>query len=802
MPARMLRLAVAIALVSAAALAYQLLLMRWLAIAHWHPLAVVIISLALLGHGASGSVLSALGARAVRRFDVLFPVAALAFAVTAVGGPWIARTMPFNGLELVWDPRQVAWLSALYLCLSVPFFFAACCFGLAFARFGGDIPRLYGADLLGAGVGAVLALLLLRWLPVASAIVVVSLLGALAALVVVRVRTAAWLAVPVLLSATLVAREPPTPRVNEFKALAKALLVRDARIIETRNGAQGWVAVLESPRVPLRYAPGLSLANLQEPAAQLGVYVDGDLAGVVTDRRDPSALAYLRHATSSLPYALRSRPRVLVLGAGTGGDVVQALAMGARSVDVVERDARLVALVRGPLSDFAGALYRDPRVRVHVADTRGYVRASHAQYDVIVLAAGGSAAAGSAGVQAVAEDYASTIEALHGMSARLAPNGILAVTRWEKQPPRDALKLFATTVAALREAGVADPGASLAMIRNWDAWTLVLERGAFTAAEIERLRTFADEHGFDLVHHPGLRAQDANQFNRLQRDEAYSGAQALLSPQATPYLHAYKFDIAPTRDDRPYFANFFKWDTLPELWRLRTQGAAVLLDSGYLLLVAALVQAVPLAAILVLLPLLVLPHVPRDTGFARWRAGVYFVALGIGFMLIEIACLSRLQLLVGHPLLAIGTGLSGFLLFAGAGSVYAQRWLARSPSTIARMAMFAVFAIGAGLAWHLLAFQGALAITATWPAWLRAVASLLTIAPLAFAMGLPFPLGLTRLAREQGAFVPWAWGLNGCASVVAAIAALLIALEVGLVATLLIALAVYVLGAWTWRARQ
>jgi hypothetical protein len=447
-------------------------------------------------------------------------------------------------------------------------------------------------------------------------------------------------------------------------------------------------------------------------------------------------------------------------------------------------------LLRGPLAGFSARLYDDPRVRVRIADARSALRSDRALYDIVVLPAGGSSAASGAGVQAVAENFAMTTEALRDAIARLAPGGLLVVTQWDKQPPRDLPKLFATTLMALRASGDPHPGASLAVIRNWDAWTLVLRRGAFTRAEIARLRAFADAQGFDLVYHPGLRATDAKRFHRLARDDAFLATQALASPRAAAYVRDYKFAIAPARDDRPYFANFFRWATLPELWRLREQGAAVLLDSGYLLLTVALLQAVPISAALVLLPLFALPR--AAAGVVRWRAAVYFVALGLAFLFIEIACLARLQLLFGQPWLAIAVGLAGFLAFAGLGSVRASRWHARE----------AVFAIGLGLGWHFATYPVALAFAATWSDAARALVALVTIAPLAFAMGLPFPIGLTRLAREAPDFVPWAWGLNGCASVIAAIAALLVALEIGLRGTLLVALALYVLGAWTWRAAR
>jgi hypothetical protein len=807
MPARRpLRLAIAIALVSAAALAYQLLLMRWLAIAHWHPFAVVIISLALLGHGVSGTVLSLLRARALRRFEAWFATCALAFALSAAACLLLARAIPFNGLELAWDLHQLGWLSALYLCLAVPFFFAATCFGLAFARHGEAIPLLYGADLAGAGSGALLALAL-SWLePVGVAMALAVMLAPIAAALVAVGRSPravnACTCATLLALAVLAATHALTPPVNEFKGLAKALLVRDARVIAERHGPYGWLAVVASPRVPFRQAPGLSLANTQEPAPQLGMYTDGDAAGVITRRTaNPAALAYLGRSTSALPYRLlRPRPRVLVLGGGGGVDALQALTLGAREVDIVEPNPQRIALVRDRFADFAGNLYRDPRVHVHVADARGFIRASHERYDLIVLAQDGSSAAGGAGVQAVAEDYGVTVEALRDYRAHLTPGGLFAITRWEKQPPRDALKLFATAVAALRGEGVHAPARQLAMIRNWDAATLLLSHGAFDAADIAALRAFADACGFDPVYFPGMHPQEGNRFNVLARDETQAGAVALLSPRTHHYIDAYKFDIAPASDDRPYFANFFKWATLPELWHLRAQGAAVLLDSGYLLLVAALAQALPWTVVLVLLPLLALPRAGADDmSLVRWRAAVYFVGLGLGFLLIEIACLSRLTLLIGHPLLAIAIGLAGFLLFAGAGSGCAQRWLARSAQPIPALARRAVLAIAMALAWHVLSFAMALRFAAAAPPLARAGLGLLTIAPLAFAMGLPFPLGLARLARAAPAFVPWAWGLNGCASVIAAIAALLLAIQVGLTATLLVALGLYVVAAWTWR---
>ena len=702
-------------------------------------------------------------------------------------------------------------MSALYLLLALPFFFAASCFGLAFVRHGDAIPQLYGADLLGAGVGALLAVALL-WLPVERALVLAAACGVLAAAVTMPRSVVHVLALTLTagLLAALLSTRALAPPINEFKGLAKNLLLPEARIVAERHGPYGWLAVVESPRVPLRHAPGLSLANAQEPPPQLALYTDGDALAVITRRRDPAdTFGYLGQMTSALPYRLRTQPRVLVLGAGGGQEVLQALTLDARMVEVVEVDPERVRVVREAFDDYAGHLYRDPRVRVTIAEPRAFARATARRYDLVVLGSGESSA-GAAGVQAASEQYALTVQALRDYLRLLSPDGLLVITRLSKQPPRDELKLWSTAIAAARASGRADPQRRLVAIRNWDASTLLVAKKGFSNDEIAQVHAFADTNSFDPVHTPGLDAASANRYNRVERPHLYAGAQALLSPRAPDFVRDYKFAIAPATDDRPYFGNFFRWRSLPELWRLRTQGGAVLLDSGYLLLLGALAQAVPLTLLLVVLPLLMRRGAMPSKPTQRLRIAGYFIALGLAFLMVEIATLSRLTLLVGHPLPAATAGLAGFLICAGAGSVFAQRVLARIPAqvpaatleaAIARRVRLAVFAIALGLLWQVEVFAVAFERGAGWSVSARAVAGLLGLAPMAFAMGMPFPLGLARLARTQPEFVPWAWGLNGCASVISAIAALLLAMAVGLRTTLLLALALYALAAWVWMPR-
>ena len=874
-PAPSWRLPLAIALVSAGALAYQLLLMRWLAIAHWHPFAAMIISLALLGHGASGTWLGLCVARARARFALWFPASALLFAATATAVPLLARAVPFNGLELAWNLHQLLWLALLYLLLATPFFFAAACFGLAFARYGAGIPRLYAADLMGAGVGALLGLALM-WLPLEHALPLAATAGVLAAVLqapghAVRV-IALGLALLLAIAATTRVLAPP---VNEYKGLAKALLMPQARVLAQRDSPYGRLSVVESVQVPLRHQPGLSLANTREPAPQLGVFVDGDGLSVITHRASPRALGYLDHTLSALPYRLTRRPRVLLLGLGGGTQVRQALRQGARRVEVVEADPVRRALVCAQFAHYAGGLCQDPRVHVHAGAPRDFARGTRARFDVVAFGSEDSLAGSSAGVQAASEQYALTVEALRDYLRVLVPGGVLVIERYSKQPPRDELKLWAALVAALRASGHVAPERQLLALRNWDASLLLAASAPLTPTQRAAARAFATQQGFELVHAPDAPGP------ATPGDTLALGLRAALSPQAGAFVRDYKFAIAPATDDAPYFAHFFRWRSLPELWRLREAGAAVLLDSGYLLLVAALLQALPLALLLVLLPLLrrrvacaggdgapaagvldasdageCVPgesvhdestrdefargevarkqsvpdesvpdesvpdeSVPEETvldesvlnesvlamtrtrddatPLPRLRVATYFIALGLAFFFIEIACLSRLTLLVGQPLPAAAVGLGGFLLFAGLGSRLTQAAWARSP----RAVPLAVALVALGLAWHLAVVALARDAAPRASRSARALAGLASVAPLALAMGMPFPLGLARLARQAPDAVPWAWALNGCASVVAAIAALLLAMAVGLRATLWVAWALYLLAAWVWPMR-
>lgn len=779
----------AVALLSAASLGYEVLLLRLFAIIQWHHFAYLAISVALLGFGAAGTFVTLARRRLLAAYPRAFAAAAAGFAVAAVACFAAAQRVPFNALELFWDPNQFLGLAGIYLLLWLPFFCAATALCLAYARFGEDIARLYGADILGAGLGSLALLGLLFLLHPADALRSILGAGLVAAALVVW---PAYRAAASLLAAGAVAGAMllPTPALapSDYKDLSQALRIPAARVMVERRSPLGLATVVESPRAPPRYAPGLSLSADAGPPDQLALFLDGQAAGAVTRfEGDPATLSYLAAMTSALPYRLLDRPSVLVLGAGAGMDVLQALHHGARRVDAVELDGQVAALVQEDLAAFSGRPYSAPGVRLRLAEARGFLAASPDHYDLIQVALLDSFGASAAGLGSLSESNLYTVEALAASLDRLAPGGLLAVTRWVSLPPRDSLRLFATAIVALGRRGVAEPGRRLALIRGWSTATLLIKNGDFLATERAAIRDFCRRLSFDVAYLPGVAAAEANVFNVLDRDDFFAGTQALLGPGRDDFLARYKFDLTPATDDRPYFFHFFKWRTLPELLDLRGRGALPPLDWGYPVLIMALAQAVLVSLALILLPLALGATRQAFAGAPprlTLRAPAYFMALGLGFMAIEMPFLQRFSLFLSHPLYAASVVLAAFLVFAGLGARFSARL-----APAARWPFAAIVGIALLYAVLLPPLLGALmGLGQGW----KMLLTVLLIAPLAFCLGMPFPLGLAAVARRAEPLVPWAWGINGFASVVAT----LLAIHWGYTAVVLGAAVLYGLAAW------
>ncbi|MGD8938300.1 MAG: SAM-dependent methyltransferase [Gammaproteobacteria bacterium] len=793
--------AISIFLVSMSALAYEILLMRIFSIIQWHHFAYMIISLALLGYGVSGTFLSITQQWLTKRFFAAFFTNCLLFGVFILLSYVIAQSIRFNPEELFWDWASYFKLLFIYLCLSLPFFFAANCIALSFICFGSHISKIYAVDLIGAGFGSLGIIVILFTVFPNEVVRYLGMAGVLAALVSwIEVGNHKHAAVVVGIGVALLIAVIPSSwlelEISPYKSLSQILNISGTHVVTQRSSPLGLLSVVESENVPFRFAPGLSLLATQTPPQQLAVFTDADAMTVITRYSgDTQQLTYLDYLTSALPYHLREAQDVLVLGAGAGSEVLQAKYHGATHIVAVEINPQLVDWLTDRFAEYSGHLYTSDNVEVRVGEARDMVLQDKNQYDVIQLAMLDSFSAASSGLYALNESYLYTVEAMTKILARLNSRGYLAITRWVKIPPKDTIKLFATAIKALKLSGIHHPADHLVLIRGWQTSTLLVKTTPFTTKEVEAMGRFNQERAFDAAYYPGMQAKDANQFNILNQPYFFMAATALLSKDSDRFMNDYKFDIKPATDDKPYFFNFFKWGTLKELLALRAQGAMAMVEWGYMLLVITLLQVLLVSIVLIIAPLKLLTSPKHSvTGrYLKFKVFIYFAAIGLAFLFLEMVFMQKFMLYLHHPVYAATAILTGFLFFSGLGSALSARLLVKVERR--RIARYAVAGIGVLSILYIQLLPALFNLTMALPLSLKMTFSVLLVCPVAVLMGMPFPVALSELSASSQRLIPWAWAINGCASVISAVLAALIAVQYGFTVVILLAVLLYITAA-------
>ena len=797
--------------------------MRIFAITQWSHFAYMIISIALLGFGASGTFIALFRTRLEKRFLASYRLFSFLFPLAIILSYFLSQQNEFNPFEIVWNSRQYWHLLEYYLVLFIPFFCAATCIGLTFTQYTDRIGLIYGANLVGSGVGAIGIIGCLYAVhPVQSLYVIMGVaFGGTSATFLNVSRAgregtrskkeysqifavfAAAMYVFIAVIVFLAVKYDPLHfrdhlNISQYKGLSQARKFPEAKILAELVSPLGVVHAVSSPVI--RNAPGLSLNYPGNVPSQIGLFVDSGNAGAITNPKD---VRYLDFLSSSLGYHVRPVATVLILGAGGGTDVLNALSHQAAAVDAVELDPNMIRLVRERFQDFSDHLYARPDVRVINREARGYLDTTHATYDAIQISLLDAFGVSSAGVYALNENYVYTREALQRYYERLSPKGILSITRWVKFPPRDDIKLFATAVETLEALGIAEVSQHLVSVRSWATCTLLVSKAPFTGEEIERVRAFCRDRAFDTNYFPGIAPEDANVYNQLPSAESYRAAQALLFGKRTAFYASYPYFVRPARDDSPYFFDFFKWQTLPTLLKTMGKEWIPFLEWGYLVLLATLLQAGVISLILIIIPLCALPRQSpgqRATRFfSVWRVYtlMYFTCLGLGYLFLETVCIQKFILFLSNPVYAVSVIVSSFLIFSGLGSLYFEIRNSQWQNKLGTLLFIVVGGIVGGCFGYLLFLPMVFSYFSGWSPLAKIFITIGLIAPLGFCMGIPFPLGMKRLHVGARELVPWAYGVNGCASVLSSLIATCIAIPYGFRTVILLAGMLYLIAAGT-----
>ncbi len=772
------RLYTAIGLLSASMIAFQLALMQILSISQWNHFAYMVISVALLGFGASGTALTFLKNWLTRHIELSLP-ALLLLTATSMGLIMHFSGQVFGGFDsylLFLDKSHIYGLILSYFALFVPFFLGAMAIGLAYLNYVSRIGTLYFADLFGSGLGGLLMLFLFWHFAPASLPFVIALLPLLGGILLLKKHNflrSLYFLIPAMLVQFYGFKSTPVLPMSQYKSLSRAMLLPGAVVVDEKTSPFGEMKLIKAEA--LRFAPGLSLTYTKPLPVQQALYNNGNWYGPLVDFGVGDSSHFLDYATNALPFVISKPEKVMIPDAGTGLYAAHALARGAASITAVEPNKLAIDLLKKHMPF--------PNDHIHIVNMhpRSYLMADTSKYDLIILPVIESFG-GSSGINALQEQYLFTLEAFAEMWDRLSADGMIAVTVWMDYPARNSLKMLATLVETAAQKAPGNAENHIMAIRGWGTLTMVLKKSAVEAAEIERVRAFCKLRNFDPLIFPGIEDGERTYFNQLQDDSFLILVDQLMSGNRMDLYNDYNFQIRPATDSRPYFSQFLKINRLPEMKEIFGQSAVPFLEVGYLIVLLTLVQITLAALLLIIIPLFFIGF----KGGGKAYALLHFSGIGIGFMFVEIILIQQFTLYFGHPIYAAAAVLSGMLIFSGSGAFFSGTLIRGKQHFIVYIASIVLV-----LLFLTLALTPMLRASISQPMAIKVLVSIVTIGPLAFLMGIPFPVGLGLLSKQNKNLIPWAWAINGCFSVISTALATLVAVEAGYYLVMLIAALAY-----------
>jgi predicted membrane-bound spermidine synthase len=743
-------------LVSLATLVLELTLTRLFSATMFYHFAFLAISLALFGSGASGVFVYLLrprldGERAATLMATgcaLFAGSTVVALLVVLGHP-LSPTNPGLG--------TLASLAWIYGASALPFFFSGCVITLAITAWAGQINRLYLFDLAGAAAGCLLLVPTLAALGAIDSVLLVAGLAAFAGFLLSGRRS--------LLAAT---------------ALAAALLAwNQLRPVITLREAKG---LSEAPVVFSRWNSfsRVTVTRTADPDRLL-LFIDADAATIIhKDASDLERHGAERDRIESLGYQLGGRGKVLIIGPGAGVDVIVARLHGARDVTAVEVNPLVARDVMSsePFRSFSGRLYEQPGVRLVVDEGRSFLRRSSERYDLIVGTMVDTWAATAAGAFALTENNLYTVEAFQDYLARLAPGGILSITRWHQSPPDQLLRLVSLGRVALAARGVTDARNHFLIVRGpsegqpLTTATVLLKPQPFTDEEVSRAEAYARRLGLELLYSP--RTRPANDLSRLVQ---------AADPEA--FWNAFASDVSPPTDNRPFFFQSARpGQVLSRRW---ARGEWRRTNLGMIVLFGLVGISFAVVVLFILGPLLLVRHRLAATR-GRLPFLLYFAALGTGFIVVEVVLIQKCVLFLGHPAYALTVVLFALLLWSALGSWLAGRFAdAGLPRALRRVLLAVAGLVVLQVVTLSPIFYGLVHLEAPW----RILITAVVLGPLGLALGMPMPTGIRLLAARAPELVPWAWGVNGAASVLGSVGAVAFAMRWGFDQALLTAAALY-----------
>lgn len=785
-------------LLSFTVLMLEICLTRIFSVLSWHHFAYLIISLALLGFGAAGSYIS-VSKNVPEEKNTDTPLAKFAslFALTLIAAIFLLTKIRFYPTDIITrnDYSNAISLLILYILMGIPFFFAGVCICRLVALAGDKVNLFYFADLAGAGSGALMSLFVINYIGAVGGIFLGASLAALSALILAfeATRLQRFLHVSTILGAFAFSMLAVfTDFLPLYYPPSKDLFRDEHKIVYSKWHITGKIDITSPESAYVSFGGALSRRYRDNPPVVRGIYQDGAApTGIMAMSDRPETSSILGEYLQGIPYVVQPAQKVLVIGVGGGIDALIALYSGSSDVLGVDLNPIIVNAVERKYRDECTSLWLDDRFRIIVSEGRHFLSRNTEKFDVIQLSGVDTYTALSSGAYALAENFLYTTEAMAAYWAHLTEYGILSFSRWLFEPPRESLRLVTTQLHMLDTLGIEDPPSHFVVVAgpayyNRPPWAeVLLKRTSFTKDQIGEIQQWATERQFDVLYDP---------FTK--RSNAFDGIIRANQADRVKMIADYRFNISPTTDDDPFFFQFYRWKSVLEMTGARdgladSKGGYSMtrIPLGFIILAFSLFQMMLLSIIFIIAPLCVHRrlHISRP---GRFGVFLYFAALGLAFISIEIALLQKYSVFVGGPVYSMAVTLASMLFFSGLGSFIARNFKVSLGRSLVIILVLVVVLVFVQLWIHNLIVDRLLFLNHP----VRCLVTILAIAPLALVMGMPFPTGLRIIQRTDPAARPWAWAVNSFATVIGSIVCVLLSIHFGFTVTIITGAVVYLVG--------
>ncbi len=743
-------------LISLATLALEISSIRLLSISQFYHFAFMVVSIALFGIAASGTYLSI---KKIKSKNILFN-SSLLFSLSTIIGFFILNKLSFDPYKAMLNFFEIFKLLFYYILLGLPFFFFGIIIAYSFSKNQKNSGKIYFYNMFGSALGTLLAIPLISFFNI-KLVYIIGIIGLSSSLFFINKKmfNKKIIIYSLIIIFIILSFIPFKINISEYKELNLALNFPNSNLLFTKYNSFSRVDVVNSSFT--RYAPGLSPSFKGKLPGQLGVLVDAGNMNAITNDKN---LEFIDYLPNSVGYSLVKKPKVLIINSGAGLDVLSALHYNS-SVTALETNPIIIDLLKTKYKDFSGNIYH--KADIHFGEGRSFLKRKE-KYDIIILSLAGSVLSSSAGLTSLSENYLLTVEAFEDYLNSLNENGSLIITRFLLYPPRESLKLFSTAQEVVDKDNIA-------MFRSWTTITLLISKNKLDNNSIKKIEDFTSKNKFDIIYLPS--EFTPNKYGKFKEPYYYNSINNLLKNKED-FQKNYLFNIAPAHDNKPFYFNFFKFSKFPDLYKIIGNKWQPFFDSGFLLFFI-LVQASILSLIFILLPLNFFKNIK-----IKKIPLIYFFCLGISYLFIEIVLIQKFILFLGHVIYSTTIIIFSLLLFSSFGALLSNNLKTKKIKNIIILLFFTIilYSIFLPIILNKLIIFNLI---------IKMILSIIIISPLAFIMGMPFPLGIRIINKK---LIPWAWAVNGTASVLSPILAILIALSFGYNLVLILTAFIYFIG--------